>query len=145
MKRKAQRVPVASEVPSLQDVGPAVAMAGQSESKDSPMKDSPMKVRVLFFGRAKSRAVANFAVERVEQVLSRFRNRIEEVRVRVRDVNGTRGGEDQQCSLELCLVQGERLHLAELSETPMQALHRLALRARRVLQRRRLRRRRYSR
>lgn len=96
----------------------------------------PMNIRVQFFGRPRSAAFAQRVGDKLERALARFRDRIDEVRVRVRDVNAARGGEDQQCSLELCLVEGPRVHVEARAASPFAALQRLTSKARRLLQRR---------
>lgn len=94
---------------------------------------APLPVDVRFGGRRRSSWVARFAAMLLDRALTRFRSRIDSATVRVRDVNGRRGGVDQHCSLELRLADGQRLHVEDLAETPKAALQRIVRRARRLL------------
>lgn len=115
--------------------------AGDITPMNTPAKaavadDRPISVQVNFFGRPRSKAVARFASARIRRALNRFQGMVSAAKVRIRDVNADRGGEDQQCSLELHLANGAHLHLSEVAPTPMQALRRIARRTKHVLQRR---------
>lgn len=79
---------------------------------------------------------------RIDRTLHRFHKRIANVLVRIQDVNGNRGGCDQKCSLEIVLIDGQRLYLSDLAETPRRGISRLLQRTRRLLQERRNHRRR---
>lgn len=96
-----------------------------------------LPVRVLFFGRDRSSAVTRFVIARINRTLHRFHDRIANVVVRIQDINGHRGGCDQKCSFELSLVNGQRLYLSDLAETPRRGISRLLHRTRRLLQERR--------
>ncbi|MFN3243271.1 MAG: hypothetical protein ACE37K_17350 [Planctomycetota bacterium] len=96
----------------------------------------PLTIRVQFFGRVRSAAITRHAAARFERALDRFRSQVASLLVRVRDINGSRGGVDQQCSLELQLVDGQRMHFDALDERPEPAINRLARRARSLLSRR---------
>jgi hypothetical protein len=77
--------------------------------------------------------LARFADLYLNRALQRHRHRVVHALLRVRDVNGKRGGIDQQCSLALQLVDGQGLFLRELTATPKEAVIRLSRRAQRVL------------
>ena len=95
-----------------------------------------MDILVQFFGRRRSTRVAEFARRTLEHALDRFAGRVRDIRVRIRDENAQRGGQDHRCSLELRLVDGGRLHLHDIADGPEPALHTLARRANRMLGRR---------
>ncbi len=93
----------------------------------------PLPVEVRFAGRPRSHWLARFADLYLNRALHRFRHRVVHALLRVRDINGKRGGVDQQCSLELQLADGHGVFLRELAETPKAALVRLSRRAQRLL------------
>jgi hypothetical protein len=112
------------------------------ENQQALQASSPsVPVRVLFSGRVRSAAVTRWAMARIHRTLHRFQRRIANVLVRIHDVNGHRGGLDQQCSLEIRLVDGQHLYLSDLAETPRRGIARLLQRSRRLLDERRKRRR----
>jgi hypothetical protein len=92
-----------------------------------------LPVEVRFAGRPRSHWLARFADLYLNRALQRHRHRVVHALLRVRDVNGKRGGIDQQCSLALQLVDGQGLFLRELTATPKEAVIRLSRRAQRVL------------
>ena len=124
----------------------ATAQSSSQTMPSGPSQDGmelpSLPVRVLFSGRARSSAVTRYAMARIHCALRRFHNRIANVLVRIHDVNGKRGGCDQQCSMEVQLINGQRLYLSDLAETPKRGIARLLHRTRRLLQERREHRRR---
>ena len=92
-----------------------------------------MNIFVHFLGRRRSRRVVDFAQRILERSLSRVHQPIREIRLRIRDENGPRGGIDHRCSLEIRMAQGRSLYLHELATEPESAVHRLAQRAARLL------------
>ncbi len=108
---------------------------------DDSLATSTIHVRVNYFGRPRNNAFTRRVISKLEHALARFRDRIDEVRVRVRDVNAQRGGNDQECSLELCMVEGKRLHVSSRAATPFATLHDLTQKAKRLLEPRARRRR----
>jgi putative sigma-54 modulation protein len=60
-----------------------------------------MKVTVLG-SDADRREVVSFVLEKLERVRSRFKLSGSEIAVWLRDINGPRGGIDQECSIRLC-------------------------------------------
>jgi hypothetical protein len=92
-----------------------------------------MNIFVHFLGRRRSRRVVDFAQRMLQRALGRVGQPIREIRLRIRDENGARGGVDHRCSLEIRLAQGGALHLHELAAEPESAVHRLAQRAGRLL------------
>ena len=73
--------------------------------------------------------------------LGRFGNRIDRVTVRLEDLNGPRGGVDQRCRIEACLVRSGKLLVevvdAEIEAAVDRAADRMARRVRTTLDRRR--------
>lgn len=92
-----------------------------------------LPVEVRFAGRPRSHWLARFADLYLNRALHRFHHRIVHVLLRVRDVNGKRGGVDQQCSLSLRLADGHGVFLRELAETPKAGVILLSRRAQRLL------------
>lgn len=66
--------------------------------------------------------------EHVERKLSfalgRFGDRIRNVRIRLKDVNGPRGGEDILCNVEASLHSGGTLRITEMQTDPFSAVSR---------------------
>lgn len=89
------------------------------------------------FVNIKSHAALRPAVERrLRFALGRFDNRIERADVLLSDVNGPRGGADQQCRMTLKLRGGEPLVIEVTDVDPLAAVSRVAERAaRRVRER----------
>ncbi len=64
-----------------------------------------MRIDVRLKDPSLSQDVKDHAIRRLQFALGRFGERIREVRVRLSDVNGTRGGVDKECRID---VRGER-------------------------------------
>ncbi|GAB5545190.1 MAG: hypothetical protein SangKO_049500 [Sandaracinaceae bacterium] len=96
-----------------------------------------MEIRVRFVGVAPSdtRAVISEVERRVDLALDRLSPRIREVSVTCSDVNGPRGGLDQQCVVIITLKnEGDPVVGRALEETRGQAVARSLKRARRRLE-----------
>lgn len=63
---------------------------------------------------------------RIRFTLGRFADRIEDVTVRMRDLNGPRGGVDVHCQAEVRLVPRGRLIIQAVDELPEPAVSRVA-------------------
>ncbi len=107
--------------------------AGSADVQGASAPTPRLPVEVRFAGRPRSHWLARFADLYLNRALQRHRHRVVHALLRVRDVNGKRGGIDQQCSLALQLVDGQGLFLRELTATPKEAVIRLSRRAQRVL------------
>ena len=92
-----------------------------------------MNVLVSFRDRRPSEQLAYVARRSVESALDRFRTRIRDITIKIRDENGPKGGEDQACSLAVRVQGGGETHLHDRDSSPESALHRLARRAARIL------------
>ena len=92
-----------------------------------------MNVLVSFLDRHPSEKLAWFARRSLTFALDRFAPRIREVALRVRDVNGPRGGVDQRCSLEIRLVGASDIHMNDIDASAERCVHRLARKASRLL------------
>lgn len=112
-------------------------VAGASGAAGDAATTPRLPVEVRFAGRPRSHWLARFADLYLNRALQRFRHRLVHALLRVRDINGARGGIDQQCSLALQLVDGQGVFLRELAATPKEGVVRLARRAQRVLVERR--------
>jgi putative sigma-54 modulation protein len=96
-----------------QGVGPRVS---HGKSKDT------MKVIVRFLGLPPSETLREHAERQALFHLGRFGGDLDSVDIRIRDVNGPKGGEDKQCQV---FATGRRLGfstLRELSEDAYQAV-----------------------
>ena len=62
-----------------------------------------MNVLVSFRDRRPSEQLAYVARRSVESALDRFRTRIRDITIKIRDENVPKGGEDQACSLAVRL------------------------------------------
>jgi hypothetical protein len=60
-----------------------------------------MRIDVTGAGLGAESVLREHAERRILFALSRFADRVREVRVRLRDVNGPRGGADKQCTIEV--------------------------------------------
>ncbi len=94
-----------------------------------------INVLVSFLDRRHDENLAWFARRSLGFALDRFAARIAEIRLRVRDENGPRGGLDQTCSLAIRLQGAKELHLQDRDSAAEKAIHRLARRAARTLAR----------
>lgn len=92
-----------------------------------------MNVLVTFRDRRPSEQLAYVARRAVENALDRFRSRIRDITIKIRDENGPKGGEDQTCSLAVRVHGGGEIHLHDRDSSPESALHRLARRAARIV------------
>jgi ribosome-associated translation inhibitor RaiA len=72
-----------------------------------------MKISIRFLGLPPSDAVRWFVERQAVHHLSRFGHEVQAVEVRMRDVNGPRGGEDMECTV---IAKGSRIRSAAISE-----------------------------
>ena len=72
-----------------------------------------MKIAIRFLGMPPSAAVRQFVERQALFHLSRFGQDVETVEVRVRDVNGPRGGDDMECNVAL---KGPRVGFTTVTE-----------------------------
>lgn len=68
--------------------------------------------------------------------LSRFDSKLEEVTLKVDDLNGPKGGIDKRCQLQIKLCYGSEVILTNLDSTVEASISRLADRAGRTIARR---------
>lgn len=86
-----------------------------------------------FRARGVELSEADFAVltSRVETALDRVVDRIAEVRLRIADVNGPKGGEDKRCSIRVRLGKLGVVRVAATASTTWEAVSRCLRAARR--------------
>ena len=111
-----------------------------------------MQVRVIHSGGALPRSGGRALQRRVREMVGRLAPRLREVRVRLRDVNGPKGGVDQEVAVEAETGHGEQVRALGRGRTRVGAFHRALrrlvtsllrqIRKRREVQRRSSRRRR---
>lgn len=68
-----------------------------------------MRVTIVSRSHRLERLEEEWIRRRLEFALGRFGSRIREVKVRLNDLNGPRGGLDQACGLDARLTSGEHL------------------------------------
>ena len=73
-----------------------------------------MKIQTRVKGYRESKEINEYAERRLLFSLSRFSNRIESVTIRLEDINGPRGGVDQQCTLSIRFKQGGQLRVESM-------------------------------
>lgn len=108
-------------------------VAGSSGAVGAAAPTPRLPVEVRFAGRPRSHWLARFADLYLNRALQRFRHRVVHALLRVRDVNGKRGGVDQLQRQRALLVDGQGVFLRELAATPKEGVIRLSRRAQRVL------------
>jgi ribosome-associated translation inhibitor RaiA len=79
-----------------------------------------MKITVRFLGLPPSDAVRQFVERQAVTHLSRFSHDVESVELRVRDVNGPRGGDDMECR---ATAKGPRVGFTTITELSNDAYH----------------------
>lgn len=72
-----------------------------------------MKIAIRFLGLPPSDAVRRFVERQSLSHLSRFGHELEAVEIRVRDVNGPRGGADMECKV---VAKGPRVGFTTITE-----------------------------
>ena len=92
-----------------------------------------MQILVTFHDRRPSEQIAYAARRAVEHALDRFRARIRDITVKIRDENAQKGGDDQLCSLAVRVDGGGEIHLHDRDSSAESAVHRLARRATRLV------------
>lgn len=92
-----------------------------------------MKIEFRGVGRDAGTTLREHAERRILFALSRFAGRLREVRVRLADVNGPRGGVDRRCTVEVRGPGLRPLFVEVLDAEPLAALDRAADRARRAV------------
>ncbi len=83
-----------------------------------------MQVEIQNSGRATDDDFRPLAERRVAFALGRFATRIRQLRVRIADANGPRGGVDMQCMLHARLAPAGEVVVQVIDETPEMALSR---------------------
>jgi putative sigma-54 modulation protein len=72
-----------------------------------------MKIAVRFLGIPKSEALREHSERQALFHLSRFGHELDSIEIRIRDVNGPRGGEDMECKVS---AKGPRLGFSTIAE-----------------------------
>jgi putative sigma-54 modulation protein len=72
-----------------------------------------MKIAVRFLGLPPSDALRQHSERQARLHLARFDRDLDAVEIRIRDVNGPRGGEDMQCKVS---AKGPRVRFASIAE-----------------------------
>lgn len=92
-----------------------------------------MRIEVTGSGCGAGSVLRDRAERRFLFALSRFGDRLRAVRVRLRDINGPRGGVDKRCTVEVRGTGFSTLFVEVLDTDPLAALDRAAGLARRVV------------
>ncbi len=80
-------------------------------------------------------ALRQYAERQLQTALERFGDRVEQVSVRLDDLNGPRGGLDKRCGVTISLARHRRLFVEEVSGDAYTALTQAARRATRAVAR----------
>ena len=72
-----------------------------------------MKIAIRFLGLPASEALREHSERQALLHLSRFGNELDSVEIRIRDVNGPRGGEDMECKVT---AKGPRMGFSAIAE-----------------------------
>lgn len=97
-----------------------------------------MRIQILGDHLALTQEITDYATRRLETALGKFDHRLEDVTMRVSDVNGPRGGTDKRCRVEVQFVRlgGEPIHIDETQEDLYAAIDATAARAKTAVVRR---------
>lgn len=95
-----------------------------------------MQLDIRGLGLKLSDALLEHARKQLDEALAPFHARIAQVRVRMNDVNGPRGGHDKRCHVELRLRTGGRVVLHEVDEDLYVAISLAAARLKRAVSQR---------
>lgn len=88
-----------------------------------------MRIEMCGSGELKSAAVEEYAGRAFERALGRVGDRVREVLVRVRDVNGPRGGADTEARAEIVLEHRGAYVVTARGEDAYGAIHAAAVKA----------------
>ena len=94
-----------------------------------------MKMMIQGLNLDLTSAILEHVRRRLNHGLGPFAPRVRAVRVRVSDVNGTRGGADKRCLLEVSAGRAGNVRVEEVDADLYCAVDRVAARVRRVLAR----------
>jgi len=70
-----------------------------------------MTMQINIHNKRKNTRVDNYVYDRLELVVGRFADRIGHIDVHVFDENGTKGGEDKICTIDIKLTPRGQLHV----------------------------------
>ena len=79
-----------------------------------------MKIAVRFLGLPVSEALREYSEHQALNHLARFDHDLSSVDIRIRDINGPKGGEDKQCQV---IARGPRFGFSTLAELSGDAYH----------------------
>ena len=85
---------------------PNASMRGGAHGRPDGPKEYDVKIALISKGTEMTRGLKGFAERKLSSAFSRFKGRVEQVRVRLTDVNGPRGGEDIRCRIEASVSGG---------------------------------------
>jgi hypothetical protein len=83
-----------------------------------------MKIAIRFLGLPPSPALRQHSERQALRHLGRFGSELDSVEIRIRDVNGPRGGEDMECRVS---ARGRRIGFASMAELTSDAYGSVAL------------------
>jgi len=83
-----------------------------------------MKIAIRFLGLPASEALRQHTERQALLHLGRFDRELESVEIRIRDVNGPRGGEDMECKVS---ARGPRIGFASMAELTSDAYGSVAM------------------
>lgn len=77
-----------------------------------------MKIAIRFLGLPPSEALRQHSERQAVLQLGRFENELESIEIRIRDVNGPRGGDDMECKVS---ARGPRIGFSTVAEVTSDA------------------------
>ncbi len=80
-----------------------------------------MKISIFLNSIDRDKALARFMTERIQQAFLRHRHAIDRIEVRIRDINGLRGGKDKECKILVSRPNTPPLVVTEVHYEPGQA------------------------
>ena len=83
-----------------------------------------MKIAIRFLGLPTSEALRQHSERQAHLHLARFERELDSVEIRVRDINGPRGGEDMECKVS---ARGPRVGFTTMAELTSDAYSSVAL------------------
>lgn len=92
-----------------------------------------MTMQVNVINKKRNLDIERYARERLDLVIGRFADRISHVELHVVDENGTKGGEDKICTIDIKLVPRGQLHVRARNENLYSAIVKAVHRAETVV------------
>lgn len=106
---------------------------------ETKSKQSSLRVSVSGKGSLLSETIKGYVLKRITYALDRFRSSVREVKVRLLDVNGPKGGIDKHCIANVVLSKGEVITIHSEDSDLYRAIDHVSQKTKQVLSRRKKR------